>query len=228
MDKISAWLCPTEQHRVRAREAGARVRAARTVAAVACGIALVAIVPFQGWWILVLLAATAVILGTFEMRLRRSKRPELVAVQSMLVILAFIAVGVAFSGGEDSPALPWLVLPGDHCGGSLQAAGAWWSGPALTAAVMFGLSVGVDAQALVDDPTRLISALTLLVGHHGDRQRAHGGRARASRPGRAGPAHRPSEPLVARVACGGDRAAGAPHRRRRSRSCCSTWTASSA
>ena len=54
MDRISSWLCPTEHHRARALEAGERVRAARTVAAAACGIALVAIVPFQGWWILVL------------------------------------------------------------------------------------------------------------------------------------------------------------------------------
>ena len=57
MDKISSWLCPTEQHRVRAREAGARVRTARTVAAAACGIALLAIVPFEGWWILLLFAS---------------------------------------------------------------------------------------------------------------------------------------------------------------------------
>jgi diguanylate cyclase (GGDEF)-like protein len=163
MDKISAWLCPTEQHRVRAREAGARVRAARTVAAVACGIALVAIVPFQGWWILVLLAATALLLGTFEMRLRRSERPELVAVQSMIVVLGLIALGVAFSGGEDSPALPWLVLPVTISAARFRPQ-VVVVGAAITAAVMFGLSVGVDAQALVDDPTRLISALTLLVG----------------------------------------------------------------
>jgi diguanylate cyclase (GGDEF)-like protein len=36
-------------------------------------------------------------------------------------------------------------------------------GAGLTAATMFAVSVGVDAQAVVDDPTRLISALTLLI-----------------------------------------------------------------
>ena len=55
IDRISSWLCPTEQHRMRAREAGPRVRAARLVAAVACGIAILAIVPFRGWWILAVL-----------------------------------------------------------------------------------------------------------------------------------------------------------------------------
>jgi diguanylate cyclase (GGDEF)-like protein len=163
VDRISAWLCPTEQHRVRAREAGARVRTARTIAALACGIAVVAIVPFEGWWTLILFATAVVILGTVEARLRRSERPELIAAQGMLVILALLAVGAALSGGEASPALPWLILP-------VAIAAARFRpqvvvvGAAITAAVMFGISVGVDAQAVVDDPSRLISALTLLVG----------------------------------------------------------------
>ncbi|HYN90345.1 MAG TPA: hypothetical protein VER75_00390, partial [Thermoleophilaceae bacterium] len=103
MDRISSWLCPTEQHRARALEAGARVRTARTIAAVACGIALVAIVPFFGWWILILFAVVALTLGTLEGRLRRSERPELIAAQSMLLILAVLAVGVGMSGGAESP-----------------------------------------------------------------------------------------------------------------------------
>jgi diguanylate cyclase (GGDEF)-like protein len=163
MDRISAWLCPTDQHRARAREAGARVRRARSVAALACGLALFAIVPFQGWWILGLLAATALTLGTFEARLRRSERPELVSAQSILVILAFIALGVGFSGGQDSPALPWLVLPVAIAAARFRPQ-VLVVGAAITAAVMVGVSVGVDAQAVVDDPTRLISGLTLLIG----------------------------------------------------------------
>ena len=148
---------------MRAREAGARVRAARLVAAVACGIAIFAIVPFQGWWILAFLGATAVTLCTVEIRLKRSERPELVAVVGMLVILSLLAVGAALSGGEDSPALPWLVFP-------VAIAAARFRphvlvvGAAITAAVMLGVSVAVDPTALVDDPTGLIAALTLLVG----------------------------------------------------------------
>jgi diguanylate cyclase (GGDEF)-like protein len=162
MDRISAWLCPTEQHRVRAREAGARVRRARSVAAAACGVALLAIVPFEGWWTLLLFGTAALTLGTLEVRMRRSERPELIAAQGMLVILAVLAVGVGFSGGEDSPALPWMILP-------VATAAARFRpqvvvvGAGITAAVMFGVSVGVDAQAVIDDPRQLISAVTLLV-----------------------------------------------------------------
>lgn len=70
-----------------------------------------AIVPFLGWWILILFAVVAINLGTLERRLRRSARPELLPVQSMLLIVAVLAVGVGFSGGQQSPALPWLILP---------------------------------------------------------------------------------------------------------------------
>jgi diguanylate cyclase (GGDEF)-like protein len=81
----------------------------------------------------------------------------------MLVILALLALGVAFSGGENSPALPWLVLPVAIAAARFRPQ-VLVVGAAITAAVMLGVSVAVDAQALVDDPTRLISALTLLVG----------------------------------------------------------------
>jgi diguanylate cyclase (GGDEF)-like protein len=163
MEKISAWLCPTEEHRVRARDAGARMRTARTVAAAACGIALLAIVPFQGWWTLVLFGTVVVNLGTLDARLRRSERPELVAAQSMLLILAVLAVGAVLSGGEDSPALPWLILPVATSAARFRPQ-VVVVGAAITAAVMCGVSVAVDAQAVADDPRRLISAVTLLVG----------------------------------------------------------------
>src|SRR5215207_6955027 len=141
MDTISTWLCPTEQHRVRAREAGARVRTARTVAAAACGIALVAIVPFEGWWTFILFGAVALSLATLDVRLRRSERPELVAAQSIMLILAMLGLGVGLSGGEESPALPWLVLPVATAAARFRpqvvAVGA-----GLTAAVMCGVCFG--------------------------------------------------------------------------------------
>jgi diguanylate cyclase (GGDEF)-like protein len=163
VNTISAWLCPTEQHRVRAREAGARVRTARTVAAAACGVALLAIVPFQGWWTLILFGSVVVNLGTLDARLRRSERPELVAATSMLLILVVLAIGAALSGGEESPALPWLILPAATAAARFRPQ-VVVVGAAITAFVMAGVSLGVDAQAVLDDPRRLISALTLLIG----------------------------------------------------------------
>src|SRR5918997_5164846 len=163
MERLAAWLCPTEQHRVRAREAGDRVRAARTIAAVACGISLVATAPFMSWWFLILFAVVAVLLLTLERRMRASQRPELLAAQAQLLILAVLATGAALSGGENSPALHWMILPVAMAAVRFRPT-VVVAGAALTAVAMAGVSLGVDAHAVVDDPTRLISAITLLIG----------------------------------------------------------------
>jgi diguanylate cyclase (GGDEF)-like protein len=162
MDRISSWLCPTEEHRARALEAGERVRAARTVAGITCGISLVATAPFVSWWFLILFGLVAVILGTVDWRLDRSEQPELVAAQTALLVLAVLAVGVALSGGEESPALPWLILPVATSAARFRPQ-VVIVGAGVTAAVMFGVCVAVDLQAVVTDPTRLISTVTLLI-----------------------------------------------------------------
>jgi diguanylate cyclase (GGDEF)-like protein len=162
MDRISSWLCPTEHHRARALEANARVRTARTMAGATCGLSLLAMAPFMGWWFLGLFAASAAVLLTADRRIESSARPELAIALNGLVILALLAVGAALSGGEDSPALPWLVLPAALAAARFRPQ-VVIVGAALTAAAMFTVSVGVDAQGVVDDPTRLISTLTLLI-----------------------------------------------------------------
>ena len=102
---------PTEHHRARALEANARVRTARTMAGATCGIALLAMAPFVGWWFLLLFGVIAAVMLTADRRIERSERPELVIALDGLVVLTVLAVGTALSGGEDSPALPWMVLP---------------------------------------------------------------------------------------------------------------------
>jgi diguanylate cyclase (GGDEF)-like protein len=162
MDRISSWLCPTESHRARALESNERVRTARTMAGATCGISLLAMAPFIGWGFLLLFAASAGVLLTADRRIERSARPELAIALNGLAILGVLTVGAAFSGGEDSPALPWMVLPAALSAARFRPQ-VVIAGAAITAAAMFGVSVGVDAQGVVDDPTRLISTLTLLI-----------------------------------------------------------------
>src|ERR671927_1521481 len=99
MGRISSWLCPTEHHRARAIEAGERVRSARTLAAVACGICTLAAAPFLNWWLLLLVAATAVVLATADRRIGRAGQPELVMAVNGLAILAILTLATAVTGG---------------------------------------------------------------------------------------------------------------------------------
>src|SRR3954469_25942021 len=145
MDRISSWLCPTEAHRARALEANSRVRTARTMAAATCGLSLLAMAPFVGWWFLLLFVVSAAVLFTADRRIERSSLPELAIALNGLVILAVLAAGTALSGGEDSPALPWMVLPAALAAARFRPQ-VVIVGAAITAAAMFGVCVGVDAQ----------------------------------------------------------------------------------
>jgi Diguanylate cyclase, GGDEF domain len=162
MDRIGSWLCPTEHHRARALEANDRVRTARTLAAGTCGLALVAVAPFVGWWFLILFGAVAALVLTADRRLERSDRPELVMALNGLAVLAILALGTGLSGGGSSPALAWMILPVALSAARFRPQ-VVIIGAAITAAAMFGVCLVVDAQGLVDDPTPLISALTLLI-----------------------------------------------------------------
>jgi diguanylate cyclase (GGDEF)-like protein len=158
-----SWICPTKRDRARVIEAGDRVRRARTIAAGACAVALVSTIPWLGWWGLLLLAVVALNLGTLDRRLRSSERPEWVAARSLLLVLAVLTACAALSGGHESPVLPWLIFP------CITAAARFRSqvvvaGAVVTAAAMIGVSLAVDPAGVVDDPSRLIMALTLLVG----------------------------------------------------------------
>ena len=158
-----SWLCPTEQDRSRALEAGGRVRTARTIAAAACALTLIATAPWLGWGLLLLLSPVALVFVTLEARLRRAERPEWVAARGMLLVLAALALGAATTGGQDSPILPWLIFPCATAAARFRPQ-VVVVGAAITAATMIGVSLGVDAAAVLDDPSRLFTSVTLLAG----------------------------------------------------------------
>jgi hypothetical protein len=162
MEATGSWLCPTSLDRARVVEASPRVRRARTVSAAAVGVALLALAPHYGWWTLALFAVACVNLGTVDLRLRRSRRPEWVAVGSFAVILTIIATGIALSGGPHSPVLSWIVIP------TVLVASRFRRQVVIVAAVVSAatllLAVFAAHPSLHDfEPWRVLAILTLLV-----------------------------------------------------------------
>jgi diguanylate cyclase (GGDEF)-like protein len=160
--EAQSWLCPGELDRVRVVEAGERIRHARTIAAAAVGAALVGAAPWIGWWILLLFAAAVLNLATLEWRFRRSDRPERVAAASLLFNLALFAAGAAFSGGPESPALPWMVIPAamatTRFRGEVVVVGV-----AITALAVVAVTMGVDPAGTLDEPVLTLVTLSLLI-----------------------------------------------------------------
>jgi diguanylate cyclase (GGDEF)-like protein len=158
---ISSWLCPTELDRARVLDNSTRVRRARTVSAAAIGVALLALLPWFGPWMLALFAASALNLLTLERRIARSERPERVVALSLLFTEMVIAAGVALSGAGQSPALPWMTVP-------VGMTAARFRRQVMIGMAAVGLLMMVVATVAVDPgsaspPTYLIVTAALMV-----------------------------------------------------------------
>jgi diguanylate cyclase (GGDEF)-like protein len=143
-------------------EANARVQAARAIAAAAIGVGLIASGPWVGWWTLILFAVAVVNLGTLEWMLRRAARPELVAIASNLFLTALICVGVALSGGPDSPGLAWIVIPGSLVATRFRRS-VVLAMAGVSAIAILAATIPVDPAGAADDPTRIVNVFVLLV-----------------------------------------------------------------
>ncbi|MEA2274111.1 MAG: two-component system, cell cycle response regulator, partial [Solirubrobacteraceae bacterium] len=105
------WLCPTEAHRARMHDMGPRVKRARTIAAAAVGVGLLAAIGEVGWPAVVLFVLAIVNLATLDRRMQTARRPERVVAGSMLLILALMGVAGALTDGGLSPVLGLVVIP---------------------------------------------------------------------------------------------------------------------
>jgi len=158
-----SWLCPTELDRSRVVDASQRVRTIRLVGIATVGVALLATGPWVGWWVLIPFGLVAVNLITVERRLTTSAHPERVSAWAIVTTLMALGVGVALSGGPDSPALPWMVLPAGIAAARFRPQVVI---AALTTTVLVILLATLAAHptASVDDPVDVIATLALLVG----------------------------------------------------------------
>lgn len=161
-DNQGSFLCPTELDRARAVEASGRVRVARTITIATLGIAVIVVAAAVGWWALGLFALLALDLLTLEWRMRRMRRPEKAAAWSQLFALLILGVGVALSGGPDSPVLPWAVIPGAMAAARFRWQVVAW-GAGITALVVLAATVAVDAGGTLDNPAPVVVTLALLV-----------------------------------------------------------------
>lgn len=158
-----SWLCPTELDRLRVMDASDRVRNIRHVGSIAIGIALLLALPWIGWWVLIPFSLAAFNLWHIDRRIERSARPERVSALGIAVTLAMIGVGVALSGGPESPALPWMVLPAAMAAARFRPQ-VLVAALGLTVALILASTVVVHPLAAIEDPVPLLSTFALLAG----------------------------------------------------------------
>jgi diguanylate cyclase (GGDEF)-like protein len=156
-----SWLCRDEAQRERVVEMERWLRPVRGATLGLLGTALVIVAPWQGWWTLLAWAVAAGLFVPAERQMERRARPELGIAGAWLATQCVIALAVAFSGGPLSPAVSWLAIPVVTLSARFDRRGVV-AGLAVTAVLVLVTTVGVDAQAVGDDPSRLVFPLALV------------------------------------------------------------------
>jgi diguanylate cyclase (GGDEF)-like protein len=157
------WICPRELDRARLRDNSARITRARMVVYVSIGVCLIYAAPVYGWWILGLLAISAVNTQTLEWRVRRSARPEYHVAVSIVLSQALVAAAAAFTGGPKSVILPLVAVPTAFAAPRFRT-------PVAIAASGIGLlltlvaTLGLHPAATIADPAPVIVACAVIVG----------------------------------------------------------------
>ncbi len=147
---------------MRVVDASDRVRTIRRVGSGAIAIALLAAIPWIGWWTLGLLALSAVDFAVVERLVRTSSRPELVSWWGVALTLALLAVGVALSGGPRSPALAWMVIPTGLVAARFRPQVVLAAALATAVAILLA-TLAAHPQSTVHYPVYVIATLALLV-----------------------------------------------------------------
>lgn len=157
------WLCPDREDRERLLDMEPRLKSVHTLTMVGLAVALLVSGPWLGFWTLIPLVAAGVAFKTVDRQLAQRAAPELWIGGAWVLAQVAIAASVWLTGGPDSPAVAWLAIPVVTLSARFTSRGVG-VGVALTALLMVAVTLGADAQAVIDEPPTLLFPLALLAG----------------------------------------------------------------
>ena len=158
----SSWLFPDGVDRARMLDMDRRVRPVRRAAFGVLALTLLAGGPWLGWWTIIPLACAALLFRVADARIGHASHPEFPLFAAWTASQVIIAVSVALTGGVESAAMAWFALPLVTLGARFSERGIA-VGVAITLGLMFLVGFGLDAQAVFDDPTRLMMPVALVL-----------------------------------------------------------------
>ena len=138
-----------------------RLKPVRNIALGILAVALVAGGPWVGWWTLAPLAAAGLGFLVSGSRVEQRRHPEYAVAMAWCVSELLVAGSLALSGGPRSPALPWLVLPIITLPARFRLR-AVLAGVVFAILLLLAVSFGVDAHAVLHNPTPVIFTFALI------------------------------------------------------------------
>jgi diguanylate cyclase (GGDEF)-like protein len=157
-----SWLCREEFDRKRMLDMEARVRPARRRTFVILALALVASGPSLGWWPLLCLIPGVACFAVADSLMPRVARPEYVMFGAWVASELVIACAVALNGGARVPTLSWLAIPVISLSSRFSLRGVF-VGVAISMSLVLAVAFGVDAHAVISDPTLVIAPFALVL-----------------------------------------------------------------
>jgi diguanylate cyclase (GGDEF)-like protein len=139
----------------------AAVRRARLLAGLFAGVGVVALVPWLGWWPVIVFAVVPAPLVALDRMLVRARRPERIVAASLLLHTSLIVSGVGISGGVHSPLLPWVAIPVVTAAARFRLP-VFLTGALLATSALVVAALLASPSALIDDPAPLIGVIVLL------------------------------------------------------------------
>jgi diguanylate cyclase (GGDEF)-like protein len=139
-----------------------RLRPFRRASFVALALALLLSGHWVGWWTLIPLAIAVVGFKLVDHHLATAAQPELTIASAWLLSELAIAGSIALTGGPESPALAWLVIPLVTLPARFNSR-AVAVGVALVSGLLLLVTFGVDAGYIVDHPQSIVMPVALLV-----------------------------------------------------------------
>jgi diguanylate cyclase (GGDEF)-like protein len=161
LEYAPSWLCPEPGDRERLLDMDRRLRGARAVAMALLGVALVLAGPFLGWWPVGVLLATALGWAFVERYVPHVRKPEWLIAGGWLASVAAIAISIVLTGGADSPAKSWLLIPAITLPARFTKRGVN-AGLAATIGVLALVTFGIDPDQIAETPENFLFPAALI------------------------------------------------------------------
>ena len=139
-----------------------RLQPVRRMAFGVVALALLACGPWLGWWTVLPVAIAAVVFRVADSQIERLDNPEYAIFAAWVGAQVIIAASVALTGGPNVPTMSWFAIPIVTLASRFSASGIAL-GVAITLGLMCAVAFGVDAQAVIDDPPKLIAPVALVI-----------------------------------------------------------------
>jgi len=156
-----SWLFPDGVDRERMLEMDQHLQPVRRAVFGLVALVLIASGPWLGWWTIVPVALAAIAFRIADTKVKHITHPEYALFAAWAASQVVIAVSVALMGGPNVPTMSWLAIPILTLGARFSERGIA-VGLAFTFVLLFAVAFGVDAQAVIDSPPRLLAPLALV------------------------------------------------------------------